>query len=140
VQRQLLLEQADSAGITLTSDDWGLLRVQHDSAIAILGAVVGVTPQALHDSGVSVAMARVDDYLSRAVRGQARFFPIPPFLGETLRARNSWSVDQAGVRRALERAKEIRATADSAGAGAAPRMTPAPGPAPVDTTPRRRGQ
>lgn len=143
VQRQLLLEQADSAGITLTSEDWGLLRVQHDSAIAILGAVVGVTPQALQDSGaarVSVAMARVDDYLSRAVRGQARFYPIPPFLGETLRARNTWSVDQAGVRRALERAKEIRATADSAGASGVPRMTPAPGPAPVDTTPRRRGQ
>jgi peptidyl-prolyl cis-trans isomerase D len=148
VQRQLLLAQADSAGITLTPEDWVLMRVQHDSALAILGAVVGVTPQALQDSGaggggaarVSVAMARVDDYLSRAVRGQARFYPIPPFLGETLRARNTWSVDQAGVRRALERAKEIRATADSGGAGGVPRMTPAPGPAPVDTTPRRRGQ
>jgi peptidyl-prolyl cis-trans isomerase D len=145
VQRQLLLEQADSAGITLTPDDWALLRVQHDSAIAILSAVVGVTPQALRDSGttpaarVSVAMARVDDYLSRAVRGQARFYPIPPFLGETLRARSAWSVDQAGVRRALERAKEIRAAADSAGSGV-PRMTPAPGPAPVDTTPRRPSQ
>ena len=143
VQRQLLLGQADSVGITLTSEDWRLLRSQHDSALVILGSVLSLTPQVLKDSAqtpdarISFAMARVNDYFDKVVRGRARFYPIPPFLGETLRARASWSVDQAGVRRALEKAKQIRAAADSQVAPGVPRMTPAPGPAPVDTTPRR---
>ena len=146
VQRQLLLEQADSAGVRLTSEDWRLLRAQHDSALAILGAVLNLTPRMLADStstsvdGVAFAMARVDDYFDRLVRGRARFYPVPPFLGETLRSRAEWSVDEAGVRRALERAKELRAAADSVATqgGGVPRGTPAPAPARVDTTPRRR--
>jgi hypothetical protein len=143
VQRQLLLGQADSAGITLTADDWRLLRTQHDSALAILGTVLNVTPEILRDSAQTpaarerFAMLRVDDYFDRVVHGRARFFPIPPFLGETLRAASRWGVDQAGVNLALQQAKTVRAAADSAAGGGVPRMTPAPGPAPVDTTRRR---
>jgi hypothetical protein len=143
VQRQLLLEQADSAKITLTADDWQLLRAQHDSAMSMLGQILNLTPQMLRDSAatpearLAFAMARVNDYMDRVVHGRARFFPVPPFLGEALRARGRWSVDEAGVRRALERAQQLRATADSARAPGVPRMTPAPGGPPIDTTRRR---
>jgi hypothetical protein len=146
VQRQLLLQQADSAGVTLTGDDWGQLRAQHDSAITILGAVLNLTRQMLQDSAstpearLAFAMARVHDYFDRVVRGRARFYPVPPFLAERLRARADWRVDQAGIRRALERAKEVRATADSLQAPGVPRMTPPPAPPGVDTAPRRRVQ
>ena len=146
VQRQLLLQQADSAGVTLTAQDWQLLRAQHDSALAILGSVLNLTPQMVRDSAQTpegrqrFAMLRVQDYFDRVVRGRTRFFPIPPFLGETLRAKGRWNVDQAGVNLALQRAKAQRAASDSVSAGGVPRMTPAPGPAPVDTTPRRRLQ
>ena len=134
VQRQLLLEQADSAGVALTADDWSLLRTQHDSAIGILSSVLNLTPRMLQDSAatpaarLSFAMARVQDYFDRVVRGRARFFPIPPFLGEALRARGEWSVDPAGVRRALELARAVRAPADSVP------------PARPDTTSRRGGR
>lgn len=145
VQRQLLLEQADAAGVKLSEDDWRLLRAQHDSAIGILSSVVNLNPRMLQDSAstpearLAFAMARVQDYFDRVVRGRARFYPVPPFLGETLRARGEWSVDQAGVRRALERAKEARAAADSSQAPGVPRMTPAPTPAGLDTSrPRSR--
>lgn len=143
VQRQLLLEQADAAGIKLSDDDWRALRAQHDSAIGILSSVLNLNPRMLMDSAstpearMAFAMARVQDYFERVVRGRARFYPVPPFLGETLRARGEWSVDQAGVRRALERAQEIRATADSTQSPGVPRMTPAPRPTGVDTSPRR---
>jgi hypothetical protein len=143
VQRQLLLEQADAAGIKLTDDDWRVLRVQHDSAISILSSVLNLNPRMLMDSAstpearMAFAMARVQDYFDRVVRGRARFYPVPPFLGETVRARGEWSVEQAGVRRALERAKEIRASADSSESPGVPRMTPAPRPTGVDTSPRR---
>lgn len=146
VQRQLLLEEADSAGITLSDDDWRQLRAQHDSAISILSAVLNLTPAMLHDSAATpearrdLAMAHVQDYFERLVKGRARFYPVPPFLGETLRAKAQWSVEQSGVQRALERAKELRAAADSAQAPGVPRMTPPPPTGGVDTTPRRRLQ
>jgi parvulin-like peptidyl-prolyl cis-trans isomerase-like protein len=146
VQRQLLLQQADSAGIALSDDDWRQLRAQHDSAIGILGSMLNLTPQLLHDSAstpdarMALAMARVQDYFDRVVHGRSRFYPVPPFLGETLRARAEWNVDQAGVSRALERAKELRATADSLEAPGVPRMTPPPASGAVDTTRRRRLQ
>ncbi len=146
VQRQLLLEQADSAGITLSADDWRQLRAQHDSAINMISSVLNVTPRMLQDSAstpdarVALAMARVQDYFDRVVHGRARFYPVPPFLGETLRVHAEWSVDQAGIRRALERAKELRDAADSLTAPGVPRMTPPPPSSGVDTTRRRRVQ
>ena len=143
-QRELLLKQADSAKVTLTPEDWQQIRVEHDSAIKLLGTLLSLSPELLRDSlsnerdRTNLAMGRVNDYMDRVVQGRVRFFPVPAFLGETLRARASWNVDEAGVRRAVERAQQIRADSTRAGAGtgAAPRMTPAPGPAPIDTTRR----
>lgn len=147
-QRELLLKQADSAKVTLTPEDWQQIRSEHDSAITLLGSILNLSPQTLRDSlgnerdRTNFAMGRVNDYMDRVVQGRARFFPVPTFLGETLRSRANWNVDDAGVRRAVERAQQNRAdsaragTGGGAGAGAGPRMTPAPGPAPIDTTRR----
>ena len=146
VQRQLLLAQADSAKIALTAEDWQMLRAQHDSGMAMLASILNLTPQMLRDSlanpaeRTNFAMARVNDYMDRVVHGRARFFPLPPFLAEALRARSKWSVDEAGVRRALERAQQQRMAADSLRAPGVPRMTPAPGGPPIDTTPRRQSR
>jgi peptidyl-prolyl cis-trans isomerase D len=139
-QRDLLIQQADSAHVTLTAEDWEQVRAEHDSVLMTLGSILNLSAQALRDSAgtqeerTNLAMARVNDYVDRVLHGRARFFPVPPFLGEMLRDQGSWRVDEAGVRRALERAQEIRLASDSSRAGAGePRMTPAPGPAPIDT-------
>lgn len=140
-QRDLLVQLADSAQVTLTPDDWQQVRAQHDSAIMMLGSILNLSPQMLRDSAstpeerTNIAMARVNDYVDRVIHGRARFFPVPPFLGETLREQARWSVDEAGVRRAVERAQEIRTASDSTRA-TEPRMMPAPGPAPIDTSRR----
>jgi len=140
-QRDLLIQQADSAKVMLTPQDWQQIRAEHDSAIMMLGSILNISPQMLRDSASSqeertnIAMARVNDYVDRVLQGRARFFPVPPFLGETLREKARWSVDEAGVRRAVERAQEIRTAADSSRTNA-PRMMPAPGPAPIDTSRR----
>jgi peptidyl-prolyl cis-trans isomerase D len=140
-QRDLLIQQADSAKVMLTPQDWEQIRAEHDSAIMMLGSILNISPQMLRDSASSqeertnIAMARVNDYVDRVLQGRARFFPVPPFLGETLREKARWSVDEAGVRRAVERAQEIRTAADSSRTNA-PRMMPAPGPAPIDTSRR----
>jgi hypothetical protein len=146
-QRELLLKQADSAKVTLTPEDWQQVRAQHDTALKLLGSILSLSPELLRDSvstepdRVNLAMGRVDDYMGRVVQGRARFFPVPQFLGETLRAQGDWNVDEAGVRRALERAQLIRADstrASGAGPGGAPLIAPAPGPAPIDTTRKPR--
>lgn len=140
-QRDLLIQLADSAKVMLTPEDWQQIRAEHDSAIMMLGSILNLSPQMLRDSAstpeerTNIAMARVNDYVDRVLQGRARFFPVPPFLGETLRERARWSVDEAGVRRAVERAQEIRTASDSNRANE-PRMQPAPGPAPIDTSRR----
>jgi len=137
-----MLQQADSAKVTLTADDWRHVRAEHDSTLAMIESLLNLTPAVVRDSGGAsseqkrnFAVGRVNDYFERVFRGRARFFPLPAFLADTLLAAAHWDVDEAGVRRAVERGQEIRA--DSASAGA-PRMNPAPGPAPIDTS-RRQG-
>ncbi len=138
-QRDLVIQQADSAKVTLTPEDWQQVRAEHDSALMMLGSILNLSAQLLRDSvptpeeRTNVAMARVNDYLERVLQGRARYFPIPPALAEMLRAQGRWSVDVAGVRRAVEQAQQIRASADSSRSNE-PRLTPAPGPAPIDTT------
>ena len=138
-QRDLLIQQADSAKVTLTPEDWQQIRAEHDSAIMTLGSILNISPQMLRDSVSTaderrnIALARVNDYVERVLQGRARFFPVPPFLGETLREHADWKVDEAGVRRAVERAQAIRTASDSNRTDQ-PRMTPAPGPAPIDTS------
>ena len=133
-ERQMLVQAAEEAGTALTTDDWTYLRATHDSALRTLYTVVGLDPQGLRDSAANpdamrrLATARVNDYLDRVLSGRAQFFPVPPFFGEALRQSARWSVSAAGLRRALDRAKTLRAAQDSA---AAPRVTPAPGPAPI---------
>jgi len=135
-QRDLMVQQADSAKVTLTAEDWQQARAEHDSALAMLGSILNL-PATLDSAATpeersNAALARVNDYLERVLQGRARYFPVPPALAEMLRNQARWKVDEAGVRRAVERAQEIRGATDSSGTQE-PRMTPAPGPAPIDT-------
>jgi hypothetical protein len=141
-QQQVMLEQADSAKIALTAEDWRRVREEHDSTMGMIANILNLSPELLRDSAgtsadtrANFALARVNDYFDRVFHGRARFYPLPSFLADTLLADARWDVDAAGVRRAVERGQEIRA--DSAQTSTAPRIAPAPGPAPVDTTKRQ---
>src|SRR6266536_1236475 len=137
-QRDMLLQQADAAGVGLTPDDWRQVRAEHDSSIARLEKLLGLTPETLRDSAatpaarVQLAMTHVDGYVDRAVtQGTAPFYPVPPFLASVLRQGEPWSLNQAGIARALEAAQAIRAR-DTTGRSPAPTgLKPAPGPPPV---------
>lgn len=141
-QRDLLLKHVDSAGVQLTTDDWKQVRTSHDSSLTILNGQLGISASMLADSGptvearVRVAADHVNGYLGRLLGGDARFFPVPPFLATTLREREPWTINAAGVSEAVDRTKALRASEDSQRPGG---MRPAPGPAPIpiDTTPHR---
>jgi hypothetical protein len=141
-QRDLLLQEADSAGVGLTPEDWRQVRAEHDSSVAQLEGLLGVSPEMLRDSATTpaarakLAMAHVDGYVDRAVtQGATPFYPVPPFLAGALREGEPWSLNDAGIARALEAAQTIRAR-DTAGRGAnqtapATGLKRAPGPPPV---------
>jgi hypothetical protein len=64
-------------------------------------------------------------------QGAVPFYPVPPFLAGALRQGESWSLNQAGIARAVEAAQALRAR-DTTGRAAAPTgLKPAPGPPPV---------
>jgi hypothetical protein len=141
-QQQLMLEQADSAKIALTAEDWQHVRNEHDSSVVTISTILNLSPEVLRDSAgkspadrANFALGRVNDYFDRVFHGRARFYPLPAFLADALLADARWDVDAAGVRRAVERGQEIRS--DSTQASNAPRIAPAPGPAPIDTTKRQ---
>jgi hypothetical protein len=134
----MLLGQVDSAGVVLTPADWRRVRAEHDSSVARLEGLLRVSPALLRDSAatpdarVRLAMVHLDRYMDSAVTlGTAPFYPVPPFLATELRRAESWSLNDAGIARALERAQAIRA-ADTTGRAAGPSgIRPAPGPPPV---------
>ena len=144
-QRDMVLQQVDSAGVPLTPDNWHQVRTEYDSAVTRLEGLIGVSPQLFRDSASSdsarirLAMTRLDGYLDRAIKqGSAQLMPVPPFLASTLRQGEVWSLDEAGIVRALERAQVLRAAADSASRGASPSgggLKRAPGPPPVPRAP-----
>jgi len=137
-QREMLLTEVDRAGAQLNAGDWRQLRAEHDSAVARLEGLLGVSPQLLKDSAatpaarVQLAMAHVDRYVDQAVtQGSAPFFPVPPFLASALRQGQPWSLNEAGIARAVESAQAIRAADTTARAAPATGLKRAPGPPPV---------
>lgn len=136
-ERELLLQEVDSLGVKLTPDDWRQIQANHDSALQMLDARLGLSATMLADSArtpearVDLAAAHVNAYLGRVVTGEAGFFPVPPFLATALRERERWSISAAGVVEATERAKVLRAQQDSARGPM--RRAPGPPPIPGDT-------
>jgi parvulin-like peptidyl-prolyl isomerase len=142
VERTVALQQADSAHVQLSDSEWAAVRVEYDSSLAMLRTLLQLDPAALRDSTTTAegrtrfAMSRVNDYFDRVVGRTAQFAPVPPLLAQVLRERTTWSIDEAALRQASQRATALRASADSlrppggeapSGAG----MRPAPGPPPV---------
>src|SRR5256886_11832950 len=106
-QREMLLVEVDKAGIQLNPGDWRQLRAEHDSGLARLEGVLGVSPQMLKDSAgtpaarVQLAMAHVDRYVDQAVtQGSTPFGPVPPLLATAPRQGQPWAPNGAGPARA----------------------------------------
>src|SRR5216110_3978156 len=52
-QRDMLLEQIDSAGVGLTADDWRHVRADHDSGVGRLEGLLRLSPALLKDSAAT---------------------------------------------------------------------------------------
>jgi hypothetical protein len=142
-QREILLLQADSAHVALRPEDWQQIFAQHDTLVAGLANALGLTSQTLRDSASShaqraaFAAGHVNDYIDKLVQGRAPYVPISPFFSDALRLAASSSLRPPGVQRAADRAKTLRAAADSLRARGGGSIRPAPGPAPTVTPPKQ---
>ena len=134
-QNVLLLQQADSAKIGITPEEWRGLTGKYRSQLDSLRIDMGLDTAALWDSSVSpadrnkVAAVKVDHYFDRLVSGKTRLRPVPSALATLLRERGEYRIYDAGLNRAVELA-EAAVKSDSTQAKTSP-VRPAPGPAPI---------
>jgi len=131
VKNELVLKQADSAGIKVDSAELNQLHASFLNAVHADWAQLGITPQSLADSAKSEAdreklvARRIDDYFTRMVQEEAPFVSVPTPLSNVLRSKYKYSFNDAGVDRAVQEAARIRSSADSArSAGQPPTAVP----------------
>lgn len=141
----LLINQADSAGVKPTPEQWAEMTKQYTQVLDSVKANMELAPAA-DSSGsqaerLKVAETKLDTYMDQILSSQKRFMPLPSSLGQVLRDRSKVDVSTAGVTKALEIARTKQAAKDStrkndsSGTAAPTGMQPAPGPAPVPATP-----
>lgn len=128
----LLINQADSAGISIPADQWdGIVqafRGQVDTLKQEMG-LAGVDSISDESARLKESEGRVDEYFANVISAKVRMRPVPGSLAAALRERSDVAFSPDATKKALEIARAAQVTKDSAAAapGAA---TPAPAPAP----------
>jgi hypothetical protein len=142
-RQEVMLQKADSAGITMTPEEKQQLYTEFKQIVMSLWQELGIDPKQLADSARSapererLAASRIESYLDRVMVGQAQPISVPLPVQSILHAKYKSKVYPAGVDRAVESAKKVRASADSARTANQPRsQVPLPTP-PSESSPRR---
>jgi len=125
-RNEMLINDVRRRGIQLSRADWDSIQTRYRSDLSQMLAVLGLsadslaTDSAAHGPGrAAVAARRVDAYLAAitAHQGSRPYVEVPAFLGDVLRSRTEWSISEAGVNRAVDRAKTLRGPETPAPAG-----------------------
>ena len=133
-QREVMLLKADSAKVGLSTEEQSQLYGQFGQLVQMVWQQLGVDPRMLADSAKTVpererlAASRIESYVDRILAGQAQPLPVPQPLANVLQTKYDYTINSAGIERAVERAKKIRASADSTRAANTPQsQVPLPG-------------
>lgn len=139
----LLINQADSAGVKPTAEQWAEMKSQFEAQIdtvkSHMDLAAAADSSASQAERVKIADTKVDAYMDQVLTGAKRYIPLPASLSMVLRDRSKVELSDAGIAKALEigrtrqSAKDSTAKKDSAAGPTG--MQPAPGPAPVPATP-----
>ena len=127
----LLLRQADSAKVGLTSDEWKMLYDRYTGSIDSLQTDMGLSGA----DSVEDVQRSVNQYFDKLISGQLRIRPMPGALGTVLREQGRYRVSDPGVTRGLELALVQQAKRDSAAPPAGLRPAPGGPPVPGGATP-----
>jgi peptidyl-prolyl cis-trans isomerase D len=139
--RQVLLHAADSAKIDLPAQEKTNLKAQFNTLVQQTWMQLGLSPKELADSGKTekdrerIASARMDSLIVHIMNGEAQPVQVPMPVKAALDVKYDAELNAAGIDRAVESARKVRASADSA-RNAQPSSVPLPGaPAPGATPP-----
>ena len=115
--------EARNAGIELPDSNFVAMKRRLAQDVAALRRVLAVdsvrAAAATAEQAARAARVAVSAYLARRASGDpAEIAVVPPFLADKLRSEARWHIRYAAVDRILERAGELRAALDSAGATA----------------------
>jgi hypothetical protein len=121
-QNQLLLLQADSAGIRVPAAEWASMKARYDGQIDSLRILLGLNEHELTDPATSesqrrqVAALKVQSYWDRLATGTAdRPRPVPAQLASILRQTTEHQINSNGLATSLAQAQEMKAKAGDAG-------------------------
>lgn len=138
VRSQQILKQADSAKIVIDTAEMANLYMGFRSNLTSAWNLIGVDPKALADSAKSdgdrmkLAGTRVSAYFDKLVKNEASFADVAYPVARTLQKKYKYTINDAGLTKAVEKAKTVRGTADSLKAKQGP---PTPGAAPTTPPP-----
>ena len=126
-RQEVMLKMADSAGVTLSAEDRAQIHNDFKNTVGMVWQQLGIDPRSLSDSARTaperekLAAQRVEAYMDRVMAGQAQPLQVPAPLRAVLAAKYEAKTYPAGVDRALESARQLRAVADSTRAAQQPR-------------------
>ena len=139
VRNELVLRQADSAKATVDTTELTPLRDAFKNNLVQTWASLGVDPAKLADSAKTggdkekIAGTRIEAFFDKLIKNETPFVDVTYPVARALQKKYEFSVNDAGLDRVVERAKALRATADSAKAqkpqgapGDVPNPTPVP--------------
>jgi hypothetical protein len=141
VQNELMLRQADSAKIVADTAEMANLYMQFRTALTGTWTQMNIDPSKLSDSAKSagdrekLAGARVETYFDKLIKNEVPFVDIPYFVARALESKFPFSVNEPGLDKAVEKAKNVRASADSVRAKQGPPVPAGVPPMPASTPP-----
>ncbi|MEP6832863.1 MAG: peptidylprolyl isomerase [Gemmatimonas sp.] len=138
VRQQIMAKQADSAKMMLDTAELNNMHLGFRNNLTTAWTQLGVDPKSLSDSAksegdrVKLAATRVDAYFDKLVKNEIGYADIAYPVGRTLQKNYKFTINDAALDKAVEKAKGVRGSADSLKAKQGP---PTPGAAPAGPPP-----
>ena len=130
--------EADSAKMQVDTAEMSNVYLNYKNAVTQSWTALGIAPSTLADSAKSpaekekFAATHIENYFDKLVKNEVQFVEVPYPVARALQTKYDFAVNDAGLDKVLERAKSVRATADSLRAQQAPKPgAGAPGAAPA---------
>ena len=143
VRNELVLRQADSAKSVLDTAELSNLYLNFKQVVTQTWTALNVEPAKLADSAkaggdkAKIAAARIEAFFNKLIKNEVPFVDVPYPMARAMQKKYTFSINDAGLDKVVEKAKTVRATSDSlkAGKGApgVPGGAPAPMPMPMPT-------
>ena len=141
VRNELVLKQADSAKAQVDTAEMSNLFLNFKNAVTQTWTQLGVEPSKLVDSAKAgadkekIAGAKIEEFFGKLVKNEVPFVDVPYPVARAVQKKYSFGINEVGLDKVIEKAKAVRATADSLKAKQAPATpqgpaAPAPAPAP----------